>query len=321
MIKHPSCDHIHTIKKQLSSGNLIAFPTETVYGIGADATNNHAIIKIFRIKRRPIINPLITHIHSFKEARCHGIFSKNSLKLASMFWPGPMTFIVKKKPSSNLSKFITSNEALIALRIPSNKIFFNILKKTLIPIAAPSANKSGYISPTSAHHVKESFNINVIDGGKCQKGLESTIIKANKNKIEILRTGAISNKDINIVCNTSQTNMRKKSMVLESPGLLMSHYSPISKLILNVKNHSNNCSFIGFGRNHTDKEFNFSVEGSLEETAINLFDLLRKADQKSQEYNYNTVCISPIPKIGIGITINNRLKKSAYRTLISKTKK
>ena len=146
----------------------------------------------------------------------------------------------------------------------------------------------------------------------------STVASAKK---EILRTGAISNKDINIVCNTSQTNMRKKSMVLESPGLLMSHYSPISKLILNVKNHSNNCSFIGFGRNHTDKEFNFSVEGSLEETAINLFDLLRKADQKSQEYNYNTVCISPIPKIGIGITINNRLKKSAYRTLISKTKK
>jgi len=309
------------IKKQLSSGNLIAFPTETVYGIGADATNGHAIIKIFRIKRRPIINPLITHIHSFKEARYYGIFSKNSLKLASIFWPGPMTFIVKKKPNSNLSKFITSNKELIALRIPSNKLFFNILKKTLIPIAAPSANKSGYISPTSAHHVKESFNINVIDGGKCQKGLESTIIKTNKNKVEILRTGAISSKDIHIICNTSQTSMRKKSLVLESPGLLMSHYSPVSKLILNIKHHDKNCAFIGFGIDHINKEFNFSKEGSLEETAMNLFDLLRKADNKSQKYNYNTVCVSPIPQIGIGITINNRLKKAAYRTIVSRTKK
>ena len=231
--------------KELTNGNLISFPTETVYGLGADATNEKAIAKIFSNKGRPTFNPLIVHVESQEQAKKIALFNEKIEKITDKFWPGPLTIVLNRAKENNISLLVSSGLKTIALRQPNNEIALKLIKKLNKPIAAPSANKFGLLSPTSALHVKKQFKKNndisfIIDGGKTDIGIESTVIGlVEDEKLVIYRHGGISKEEIEETIkeeikeltednNTGQGNI--------SPGLIKKHYSPKVPLRMNVLN-------------------------------------------------------------------------------------
>ena len=298
----------------LRAGNLVAFPTETVYGLGADATNDQAVAKIFEAKGRPKFNPLITHVCSLAQAQQYGDFSKAALKLAETFWPGPLTFIVKRHPGCPLSYLVSAGLDSIAIRIPHHPIAQALLKKSSLPLAAPSANLSGHISPTKAKHVVSDLpEIPILDGGPCSGGIESTVLDiSNENTPQILRPGLISFEEIQAVLKKIPLQKGIPSpKVLKSPGQMSSHYAPQAHLRLNVKQSTPQEVFIGFGPQHGQTPFNLSSTGSLIEAAANLFSFLRKADEKAKQTNAKGIAVAPIPETGLGHAIHDRLKRAA----------
>ena len=298
----------------LSNGELLAIPSETVYGLGADATSDSAISKIYKLKKRPHINPLILHISNIHMVEEFAETNPLFYLLSNYFWPGPLTMILNQKKNNNISELATSNLSSVAVRLPDNRIFQNIIEKFNNPIAAPSANISGNISPTDPYHVYEDFGKDIeliIDGGQSEKGVESTVIDIRSKEIVVLRYGPITQKMIEkkVGCKIKKNVGDKKIL---SPGQMFKHYSPKKKLIINSTKPTEVCSFLGFSNIMPDKKFNgialnLSYNGNLKEAASNLFKMLRFLDKTDTQ----EIVVAPIPNKDVGFAINDKLKRAS----------
>ena len=304
---------IITLGAQLiKKGRVISVMTETVYGLLADAENSKAVEKIYDLKERPKINPLIVHVDTIEMAKNYAIFSEDALKIARKFWPGPLTLVLKRKKKCSISSTVTAGLSTIAIRIPDSKVFLNIINQSKKPIAAPSANRSGYVSSTNASHVHNSFGDKlslIVDSGQSRIGLESTVLDLTNKPYKILRKGIYDkdiisrNSNVKIFDNNKRFNVEKP----KSPGLLQKHYSPNTPLRLNVKKPMKNEVFLSFGNQYKiNNNFNLSESADLNEAAYNLFDFLIKSDQLKKK----RIAIAPIPNSGIGIVINERLLRA-----------
>lgn len=292
--------------KLIKTGGTLAFPTETVYGLGADATNNLAVAKIFQAKGRPSFNPLIIHCFSIEQIQAFAMWSSDAQTVAEKFWPGPLTMVLPLLPHSKIASLALAGLQTVAVRIPAHSIAQSILKLANTPIAAPSANPSGSVSATKAKHVisKLSGKIEgIVSGGSSEIGLESTIISFLPDP-RILRFGAIDEADISEILSL---DLKKKALdgEISAPGQLSSHYAPKGSIRLNSKVFKNKEVSLGFGKVICD--LNLSRTENLIEAAANLFDCLHKLDEMGAE----KIAVSPIPEEGIGIAINDRLKRAA----------
>ena len=299
-------------KKIIDNNNVIGLPTETVYGLAGNAYSNIAVKKIFKLKKRPIINPLIIHYQKLEDIKKDVIYNNSLLKLYKAFCPGPITFILKKNPQSRISKIATAGKQTIAVRIPRHKVAKKLLKILNVPLAAPSANISSKLSPTCAKDVVDEFGNKIkfiLDGGKCQIGLESTIIDLT-GKPNILRPGSITAKKIQKILKKKIT-INKNPKKIKSPGQFKSHYSPGIPVIMNRKYHEKNQAYVGFGKKFKEgkNQFNLSKNGSLNEAANNLYKTMRKIKKR----NFKSIAVARIPNIGLGYAINDRLKKASNK--------
>jgi L-threonylcarbamoyladenylate synthase len=298
--------------RNLKKNEIIGVPTETVYGLAGNAYSNKSVQKIYNLKKRPKINPLIVHYHSLKQLANDAHLNPNFYKLYKKFCPGPITFVLSKKNNTKISNLATAKLDTIAVRFPKNKIIRNILKKINFPLAIPSANKSMSISPVSAKDVAEEFGKNlkiIIDGGPCDIGIESTVVNLS-GKINILRSGVISATEIGKILKL-KIALKKNIKKIRAPGSLKKHYSPGIPMRLNQKEAKKNQAFITFGKRFkkTKNSFNLSSESSLKEAAKNLYKFFRIIKNKK----YKSIQVVKIPKKGIGIAINDRLKHAAAK--------
>lgn len=294
--------------KRLQSGGLVAVPTETVYGLAADSTNASAIAGIYRTKGRPDFNPLIVHVPGIEAAETLGLFNNLANKLARNFWPGPLTLVVPKTPDCPVAPAVTAGLETIALRYPSHPLMQELLKVSGLFLAAPSANKSGGISPTMAQHVEHSLGDSrpmILDGGPCQSGVESTIVAIRGEDYQILRPGPITSEQLERC--TGKEPISRQNEKIEAPGQLASHYAPSKPVRLNATQPGSNDYHIGFGPIAGDKSL--SASGDLAEAATNLFAALHVADASNRSH----IAIAPIPKMGIGVAINDRLKRASQK--------
>ncbi|MEO0976785.1 MAG: L-threonylcarbamoyladenylate synthase [Pseudomonadota bacterium] len=302
----------------LSAGELVAVPTETVYGLAADATNGRACAKIFEAKGRPQFNPLISHVPSVDEARLHGHFEDLALRLADAFWPGPLTLVVPKNKNSPISDMATAGLETVALRVPDGPVMRYLAESTGRPLAAPSANLSGKISPTRAQDVIDDLGDAlsfVVDAGPCDVGIESTIVGIVNGTPRLLRPGGISREDIEDVLGLSllpaSPDMRPDAPA--APGMLASHYAPNASMILNAREVTPEDALLSFGpdqlrgADRARAEFNLSQDGDLAEAAANLFLGMRTLDESGA----STILVQFIPSFGLGEAINDRLKRAA----------
>ena len=301
-------DIINQAVTLLKKGKLVAFPTETVYGLGADAENDLAVASIFETKGRPSFNPLIVHVADIAMAREYAYFNDNALLAAKSFWAGAFTAVLPRKKDAKLSYLVTAGLDTVAIRVPKHHIAQELLQQLGRGIAAPSANISGSVSPTRATHVMQSLGSKVdliIDGGDCEVGLESTIVDFTSETPSILRYGFVTKEDletifpkVNINCSSSDNP--------KAPGMLASHYAPSLPLKINITNPDKTDAFIGFGNMACD--INLSANGDLIEAAAKLFASLRELDNPKK---YQTIAVAPIPEYGLGLAINDRLKRAA----------
>ena len=292
--------------KLIKTGGTLAFPTETVYGLGADATNNLAVAKIFQAKGRPSFNPLIIHCFSIEQIQTFAMWSSEAQTVAEKFWPGPITMVLPLLPHGKIASLALAGLQTVAVRMPAHSIAQSILKRANTPIAAPSANPSGSVSATKAEHVISKLNgkiDGIISGGASEIGLESTIISFLPDP-RILRFGAIDEIDISEILSL---DLKEKALdgEISAPGQLSSHYAPKGSIRLNSKMFKNKEVSLGFGKIICD--LNLSRTENLIEAAANLFDCLHKLDEMGAE----KIAVSPIPEEGIGIAINDRLKRAA----------
>ena len=292
----------------LRSGQIVAIPTETVYGLAADASNADAVAKIYAAKGRPDFNPLIVHVADQSAAENLAEFSPMAHQLAQAFWPGPLTLVLPLRPDADIAGAVTAGLPTIALRCPAHPVMQALLKKTGLNIAAPSANKSGGISPTRAEHVLAGLGGAVpmiLDGGPCSAGLESTIVAVRDNGWQILRPGPVTSAEIERVLGTSL--LAASGDNIEAPGQLASHYAPSKAVRLNAIQQEPGEWHIGFGA--IEGNDNLSASGDLAQAAANLFDALHRADASAAL----SISVAPIPHEGIGVAINDRLQRASIR--------
>ena len=297
-------------KKIIDNNNVIGLPTETVYGLAGNAYSNKAVKKIFKIKKRPSINPLIIHYKKLEDIKNDAIYNSNLVKLYKAFCPGPITFILRKNPKSRLSKIATARKKTVAIRFPKHRIAQNILKIINKPLAAPSANISTKLSSTCAKDVFDEFGKKIkiiLDGGKCKIGLESTIIDLT-GKPSILRPGKITKEKIEKILR-KKIKIRKNFKKINAPGQLKLHYSPGIPVEINKKNIKKEQALIGFGKKFKigKNYFNLSKKGSLKEAANNLYRTMREVKKRK----FKSIAVIKIPNKGIGYAINDRLKKAS----------
>ncbi len=302
----------------LLNGELVAVPTETVYGLAADATNGRACAKIFEAKGRPQFNPLISHVASLDAARDHGDFDEQALKLAKAFWPGPLTLVVPKKKSSPISDLATAGLQTVALRVPEGPVMRFLSERIGRPLAAPSANRSGKISPTRAEDVVADLGPSlslVIDAGPCSVGVESTIVGLIDGTPRLLRPGGLPREDIEKVLGEHLDGVPygMASDAPAAPGMLTSHYAPEAAMVLNASEVFPADGLLSFGP-HTlpgaetaHAEVNLSPSGDLGEAAANLFQAMRTLDSSG----VRTIRVQFIPNFGLGEAINDRLRRAA----------
>ncbi len=310
-------DAINTACRQLKNGNIVALPTETVYGLAADACNEEAVKKIFKAKKRPLINPLICHVHPSFDLSAYVEVSPMAQQFIDAFWPGPLSLVLPLAPHHNIAPSVTAGLSTLALRAPRHDVFQNILKKLQTPLAAPSANKSKGLSPTEAQHVLASLcdsDITILDGGAAIIGLESTIIDlCIPQKPLLLRQGVITKEEIQnkLSVELGESLTPNKEGKVNSPGQLLQHYAPKTSLRLHITKPLPDEVWLSFGASNYSHhlEFNLSPNGHLEEAAANLFSFLWKADQ----LHVKSIAIAPIPHEGIGMAINDRLKRAAAK--------
>ncbi len=295
------------------AGGLVAFPTETVYGLGADATNGTAVARIYEAKGRPAFNPLIIHVADIATAKQFAEFDTLAENLALAFWPGPLSLVLPLKTNSGLSPLVTAGLSTLAVRIPQNPLAQRLLSAFGGAIAAPSANPSGKISATSASHVLASLSGRidaVMDGGTCNVGLESTIVAPGTSGAALLRPGGLPAEAIEAMLGLKLTRQDDPDQPT-SPGQLASHYAPSAQIALNVTAPDNTMIWLGFGPDCTGAALNLSQAGDLREAAANLFAVLHEMDRLAQEKNLNVIAIAPVPNTGLGVAINDRLKRAA----------
>jgi L-threonylcarbamoyladenylate synthase len=292
----------------LRGGGLVAFPTETVYGLGADATNDAAVARIYAAKGRPQFNPLISHVANRSQALSLGDFPKQAEKIASHFWPGPLTIVVPRRKICAVSLLASAGLDTIALRMPDHPLAMALLEAFARPIAAPSANASGRISPTTAEHVRHSLGLKVdmiLDGGPSSVGVESTVVQFRDGKVYLLRPGGLA-RDVIENAISEKLLAPPGEQALHSPGLLASHYAPQAALRLNARSPNPAEAFIGFGELNTGP-YSLSKRGDLIEAAANLFRVLHEVDATGVA----AIAVAPIPETGLGEAINDRLRRAA----------
>ena len=308
----PNLRNLKKAKKSIVNNNIIGIPTETVYGLAGNAYSNKSIKKIFKLKKRPAFNPLIIHFKNLNDLKKDVILNSDFKKLYQAFCPGPITFILKKNKKSKISDMATAGKKTVAVRIPKHKVVRNLLAILKFPLAAPSANISSKLSPTSANDVFEEFGNKIkfiIDGGQCKIGLESTIVDLT-NKPSILRPGSISLKKIQKILK-KRISIRKSSKKIKSPGQLKLHYSPGIPVEMNKQYAKKNQALIGFGKKFkaAKNHFNLSKSGNLKEAANNLYKTMRKIKKK----NFKSIAVVKIPNTEIGYAINDRLIKASNK--------
>jgi len=307
----PTPDGFATASDLLRAGGLVAFPTETVYGLGADACNSTAVAKVYEAKGRPSFNPLIVHVADLETAKRFAKFDELALSVADAFWPGPLTIVLPVREDAGLSKLVTAGLNTVAIRIPAHPVAQDLLTTFNGPIAAPSANPSGGISPTSAAHVRAGLGGRidaVINGGKCNVGLESTIVQPMNGVCHILRAGGVPAEEIAKVA-TIMDAPKADTDAPSSPGQLASHYAPNASLRMNADAPTDSEYMIGFGV--VAGQINLSTSGDLVEAAANLFAYLHMADEDAQTLGKSKIAVAPIPMTGLGVAINDRLKRAS----------
>lgn len=301
--------------KALKAGELVSFPTETVYGLGADATNDEAVARIYQAKGRPSFNPLIAHVATLDHAKQIGQFDERALTLAEAFWPGALTIVTRLQPAHQISELVTAGLETIALRMPAPQNVRDLIARAGVPIAAPSANKSGKISPTLASHVQEELSdacAYILDGGACKAGLESTIIDCAHDRLRILRPGPVTAEMIAEIYPAYSEELVPNGEIINdstptAPGQLTSHYAPSKSVRLDVMQPREDEIYIGFGQMSHKADFNLSPSGDLTKAAARLFAILHSADKADGK----SIAVAPIDKDGIGAAIYDRLKRAA----------
>jgi L-threonylcarbamoyladenylate synthase len=305
---------LQTAGSILQEGGLVAFPTETVYGLGADATNATAVAGIYTAKQRPSFNPLIAHVSSLEEARCQGLFSPLAEVLAKAFWPGPLTLVLPLSPQAAVCDLARAGQPSVALRVPGHPIALGLIQAAGRPLAAPSANRSGRLSPVSPQDVLADLDgaiEAVLMGETCRIGLESTIIACLDGQPRLLRPGGIARETIESVIGGPLAEALPGAV--QSPGMLASHYAPRALLRLEAEHLEPNEAGLDFGERFRGANakrqpmLDLSPSRDLDEAAANLFTFLRLLDGGHPAF----IAIAPIPKQGLGEAINDRLRRAA----------
>ncbi|MFC3614684.1 L-threonylcarbamoyladenylate synthase [Lutimaribacter marinistellae] len=288
----------------LRAGRLVAFPTETVYGLGGDARNGRAVAAIYEAKGRPSFNPLIAHVATVRDAQALVEWNDAAERLASAFWPGPLTLVLPLRAGHGVSSLVTAGLKTLAVRVPAHPVARALLGEVGGPLAAPSANPSGRISPTTADHVLAGLSgriAAVLDAGPCGVGVESTILGLS-HEPRLLRPGGLAGEEIEAVLGAPLA--RDESGSITAPGQLASHYAPEASVRLNAKRAEGDEVLLGFGRMECD--LNLSETGDLAEAAAALFAALHRLDALGRP-----IAVSPIPERGLGVAINDRLRRAA----------
>ncbi|HEX6831179.1 MAG TPA: L-threonylcarbamoyladenylate synthase [Methyloceanibacter sp.] len=304
-------ESIDRAAKALAKGEIVAFPTETVYGLGANALNAAAVAKVFAAKDRPRFNPLIVHVLGEEEAEAYAAVNDTARKLIHAFWPGPLSLVLPRKSGCAIADLVSAGLDTIALRAPSHPVARALLEAARLPIAAPSANRSGRVSPTTAAHVEAglgSLPAMILDGGPCTLGLESTVLGIEGDEVSLLRLGALPRQEIETVLGRKLAR-RKPTSHVTSPGQLATHYAPVTPLRLDASKPRHGEAFLAFGPNapsFAGPTINLSRRGDLTEAAANFFAALRTLDEAGAE----TIAVMPIPDRGLGEAINDRLKRA-----------
>jgi L-threonylcarbamoyladenylate synthase len=296
----------------LARGEIVAFPTETVYGLGADARDARAVAKVFAAKERPRFNPLIVHVPNLTAAETYAVFDATARKLADAFWPGPLSLVLPTRPDSGIADLVTGGLDTIALRAPNHRVAQELLAEAKLPIAAPSANRSGRISPTMAAHVEAELGdvpAMILDGGPCPLGIESTVVGVAGDAPVLLRLGAVPREAIQAVLGQALP-LANEDAAIASPGQLERHYAPNTPLRLGATDVCAREALLAFGPNAPQgaiASINLSASGDLEEAAANLFASLRRLDEAGAK----AMAVMPIPERGLGEAINDRLRRAA----------
>ena len=300
-------DEIDFAVAMLMGGGLVAFPTETVYGLGANALSDAAVADIYALKERPSFNPLIVHVSSIDTAKKYVQWNEAAQILVEKFWPGSLTLVLPRAENCKLSLLVSAGMDSVAIRMPAHPLALALLEKSGLPLAAPSANKSGRVSPTLAQHVQEEFgdDLTVLDGGACEVGIESTIVDLTTTPATILRHGKIIREDLEKYIDIGEYN----SDEIKASGMMKNHYSPNSTLRINAEAVEEGEALLAFGKPLVGASTmeNLSESENLEEAAANLFRMLRLLDAK----NPKAIAVMKIPNHGLGIAINDRLQRAA----------
>ena len=310
----PSPETIAEAAALLRAGQLVAFPTETVYGLGADATDGMAVARIYEAKGRPRFNPLIAHVASLEAAAAIAVLGPTARRLAEAFWPGPLTLVLPKSPACPVCDLATSGLDTVAVRVPAHDLALALLAAVGRPVAAPSANRSGHVSATTAAHVAADLGDRVamiIDGGPTRHGLESTILDATGDEALLLRPGAITSEAIEAVLGAlPRPAAARAADSPAAPGQLESHYAPRLPVRLDATSPRPGEALLAFGPHvpaYDGPLMNLSPRGDLVEAAANLFSALRRLDGSGA----TALAVMPIPSSGLGVAINDRLRRAA----------
>ncbi len=306
-------DSIAAAARLLVAGELVAFPTETVYGLGGDATNDRAVVRIFEAKGRPRFNPLIVHFADADCARAQVAFDGRADQLAERFWPGALTLVLPRRPGCAVSLLASAGLGSLAVRVPHHAVAHALLAACGRPIAAPSANASGKISPTTAEHVARSLGMKVamiLDGGRCPVGIESTVLDLTGAAPVLLRPGGVTAEELADAIGPLATSAAGNAGAPKSPGMLASHYAPELPLRLDAKDVRKGEALLAFGACYIAGAAaveNLSPSGNLVEAAANFFAMLRSLDRPGLA----AIAVMPIPDRGLGCAINDRLRRAA----------
>lgn len=307
----PTPEGITRAAQILGTGGLVAIPTETVYGLAGDARSDHVVARIFAAKNRPQFNPLIVHLPDIEAARKIALFDANAEALAQAFWPGPLTLVLPLRPDAGLSPLVTAGLDTVALRLPAHPVARALLRAFGGPVAAPSANPSGRISPTRAAHVLAGLSGRieaVLDGGPCAVGVESTIVGLD-GPATLLRPGGLPTEALEAALGHPLVIGGNDTQKPTAPGQLASHYAPAAGVRLQAQTPLPGEIWVGFGAHCDGARLNLSPSGDLVEAAANLFHILREADDLAGPTG--VIAFAPVPDHGLGRAINDRLRRAA----------
>ncbi len=310
----PTPENTAKAAQTIKNGGLVAFPTDTVYGLGANVWLPQAVAGIFSAKERPLFDPLISHIADIDFLPEYAQTDQRAIDLAKHFWPGPLTLVLKRKDKNHQLDMVCSGLPNIAVRMPNHPLALALIKAAGVPIAAPSANRFKTVSPTTAQHVYDSLGNRVdmiLDGGPCAIGVETTILDITTPQMIILRAGGLAKEEIEAYTGEKVFLSHGDPNKPSAPGQLLKHYAPSLPMRINVdeKDVRNDEFFIGFG-NVEKAHLNLSPDGDLHEAAANLFAFMRTAGTHTE---FSGIAVSPIPETGLGLAINDRIRRASYK--------